>query len=138
MTPTFLGRIQTRFLLLLSLGLSITFFWSLFAGIWFFTLFAFFQPFLVLFFVLFAGIGWDLLFTLAQRLRWDRDWPPALQWLAGILEMIPAWLFAALIGVPWWLFLLHYWSVWLAVFVATQGPMRIIFPRWRYDGGQWL
>lgn len=138
MTPTFLGRLQTRFLLLLTVGLFVTFMWALFAGIWFFTLFAFFQPFLVLVFVLFAGIGWDLLFTLAQRLRWDRDWPPFLQWLAGLLEMFPAWIFAALIGVPWWLFLLHYWSVWSAIFVATQGPMRVIFPRWRYDGGRWL
>lgn len=138
MTPTFLGRIQTRFLLLLTVGMVVTFFYALFAGVWFFVPFAFFQPFLVLLFVLFAGIGWDLIFILLQRFRWDRDWPPILQWSAAVLEMFPAWLFAWLIGVPWWLFLLHYWSVWSAVFIAAQGPMRIVFPRWRYDGGKWL
>jgi hypothetical protein len=36
------------------------------------------------------------------------------------------------------LFALHYWSVWLGVFLMTQGPMRIIFPRWRFSGGRWL
>lgn len=138
MTPTFLGRVQTRFFLLLTVGMAVTVMFAIFAGIWFFTFFAFLQPFLVLFFVLFVGIGWDLLFILLQRRRWDRDWPPFLQWLAGFLEMFPAWLFAWLIGVPWWLFLLHYWSVWTAVFIASQGPMRILFPRWRYNGGQWL
>lgn len=138
MTPTFIGRIQTRFFLLLTVGMVVTLLYGLFAGIWFFTLIAFLQPFLVLQFVTFAGIGWDLIFILVQRSRWDRDWPPVLQWLAGVLEMISAWVFAWLIGVPWWLFLLHYWSVWLSVFIASQGPMRILFPRWRYNGGQWL
>lgn len=138
MTPTFLGRVQTRFFLLLTVGMAITFIVAMFAGIWFFRLFALFQPFLVLLFVLFTGIAWDLLYTVMQRLRWDRDWPPFLQWLAALLEMVPAWVFAWLIGVPWWLFLLHYWSVWMGVFVCTQGPMRVLVPRWRYDGGRWL
>lgn len=138
MTPTFIGRIQTRFFLLLTVGLAVTILFAVFAGIWFFTPFAFFQPFLVLLFVLFAGVGWDLIFILVQRLRWDRDWPLFLQWLAGLLEMLPAWLFAWIIGAPWWLFLLHYGSVWIAVFVASQGPMRVLFPRWRYDGGKWI
>lgn len=138
MTPTFVGRIQTRLLLLLTVGMAVTLLFALFATIWFFSVFAFFQPFLVLFFVLFMGMGWDLIYTLAQRLRWDRDWPPAFQWLAAFLEMVPAWIFAWLIGVPWWLFLLHYGSVWIVVFLGTQGPLRILFPRWRYDGGRWI
>lgn len=36
------------------------------------------------------------------------------------------------------MFLLHYSAVWLAVFIASQSLMRIIFVRWRFRGGQWL
>jgi hypothetical protein len=138
MTPTLFGRIQTRFLLLFSVGFIITLLWAIFAYLWTGQLLGFLSPLIILIFVALAGIGWDILYTFAQRFRWDRDWPPFLQWVAGFLEMWPAWVLGFLLGVPWWLFLLHYWTVFTAVYIMTQGPMRILFPRWRFRGGQWL
>ena len=143
MTPTYLGRIQTRAFLLLTGGLVITFFYALLgalaagpAG--------FVIPFVILFFVLFAGLVWDAIYILIQRLRWDRDWPIAFQFATGFFEMFPA-LFLYIILVLLagnltfgllLLFLFHYWTVWWMVYIASQGPMRIFFHRWRFRGGR--
>jgi hypothetical protein len=27
--------------------------------------------------------------------------------------------------------------VWLAMFLAAHGPLRVILPRWRHNGGEW-
>ena len=34
-----------------------------------------------------------------------------------------------------WVFF-HYFVVWLAVFIASQSIMRVLFVRWRFFGGQ--
>jgi hypothetical protein len=47
-------------------------------------------------------------------------------------------LIALLLNVHPVFFLFHYWTVWWATFIMALGPMRIIFPRWRFRGGQWL
>ena len=36
------------------------------------------------------------------------------------------------------MFGLHYAAVWIATFLASQSLMRLLFPRWRYRGGQWI
>lgn len=138
MTPTLFGRWQTRTLLFLTVGLFITFFFALFAIFWFQDFGAFLPPFIILFFILITGYGWDVVYTLLQHRRWDRDWPPVFHFLTGVVEMVPAWIIAALLDVPWWLFLLHYWFVWWGVYIWIFGPMRILSLRWRYHGGQWL
>lgn len=138
MTPTFLGRIQTRFLLLATVGTFFTFFYGIVAWILFGSLFNFFQPFILLILVAIFGIGWDALYTLAQKLRWDRDWPPAFSFITAIIEMLPIMLIAILMNIPPVFFLLHYWTVWWSTFIMALGPMRIIFPRWRFRGGQWI
>jgi hypothetical protein len=91
------------------------------------------------------GLIWDVVYNYLQQFRWDRDWPAAFQLLAGIWEAI----FVAtaiktfgLPGVPRNLplptFALHYSLVWIGIFTASQALMRILFPRWRFKGGQWL
>jgi hypothetical protein len=102
------------------------------------TLFNFFQPFILLILVAIFGIGWDALYTLAQKLRWDRDWPPAFSFITAIIEMLPIMLIAILMNIPPIFFLFHYWTVWWSTFIMALGPMRIIFPRWRFRGGQWI
>lgn len=134
MTPTLYGRWQTRLLLLFSIGVPIT---ALFA--WFYRSST---PFVLLWWVLIFGFGWDALFNQWQNRRWDRDWPPTLQLAGGIIEAI--WLAI----VVYWIsplqpplpftFILHYSTVWIATFLASQSIMRLIFPRWRFRGGQWL
>jgi hypothetical protein len=94
--------------------------------------------------VVFAlGLGWDVLYTYLQKQRWDHDWPPILQLAASILEglfvclilygldLLPA---LPSLGVFW----LHYMSVWVTTFLASQSLMRLLFPRWRYRGGRWM
>lgn len=143
MTPVLFGRWQTRVFLTLILGLPITaFFWWWFEDDDYLT-------FAILGYVTVLGFGWDLLYNHLQIYRWDRDWPPAFQLGAGVVEAL---LIAALIwGLPlidlelplvdpddiaWWQFLLHYSAVWFAIFLASLSVMRIFFPRWRFFGGQ--
>jgi hypothetical protein len=47
------------------------------------------------------------------------------------LDLLPA---LPSLGVFW----LHYASVWVTTFLASQSLMRLLFPRWRYRGGRWM
>jgi hypothetical protein len=140
MTPTLLGRWQTRLFLLATVGVVVTI--PFFLGI--------IGPgassvfFWILVYVALLGCLWDILYSYLQRFRWDRDWPGALQLLAGIWEGIFIAFWVRLIGLPngqefsvFW-FILHYSLVWLSVYIASQTLMRILFPRWRFKGGQWF
>ncbi|CAA9573114.1 MAG: hypothetical protein AVDCRST_MAG88-2540, partial [uncultured Thermomicrobiales bacterium] len=69
MTPTLLGRWQTRFLLLSTIGFVLTLPF-LFFGL---------TPLINLVLVIAVGFLWDVLWQFLTRLRWDRDWPPAYQ-----------------------------------------------------------
>jgi len=104
--------------------------------------------FWILGYVAVFGLGWDVLYNYLQKFRWDRDWPAAFQLMAGIWELIFVACgvkFFGFLPIPlpkeqlslFWL-VLHYSVVWLAVFVASQSIMRVLFPRWRFRGGQWF
>lgn len=149
MTPTLAGRWQTRLLLLSTIGLAVTLLFSYFATMPDYT-----TPLALLSYVLGFGLVWDWLYNYLQRFRWDRDWPPAFQLFAGIWEGFFIWVviqwiltwqplgWPQLPGVAFDLtltnFLVHYTSVWLTTFLASQSLLRIIFPRWRFHGGEWL
>jgi hypothetical protein len=140
MTPTLFGRWQTRLLLLATVGLLVTLPFVLTA------------PdsekriyFGVIGYVAIFGIIWDVVYDRIQKYRWDRDWPAVYQLFAGIWEMLFVLCGVKLIGLPAIpkelpldKFLLHYSAVWLAVFIASQSLMRILFVRSRFRGGQWL
>jgi hypothetical protein len=140
MTPTLLGRWQTRLLLLATLGVLITLLFARgYLGSGSHPIF-----FWVLGYVALFGIGWDVLYSYLQKFRWDRDWPAAFQVLAGIWEAVFILALFRSIGLPGiakamplGLFWLHYGLVWLSGFLASQVMMRLIFPRWRFRGGQW-
>lgn len=143
MTPTLVGRWQTRFLLLTVIGLPVTFFWALVSALFGGTI-GFFIPFLNLFLVFVFGFAWDAVYIFIQSFRWDRDWPPLFQLGEGFVESI--WVFSINVflwfffGLPlnFILFAFHYWSIWWGVFLMTQGPLRILFPKWRFFGGRWI
>ncbi|AFY33966.1 hypothetical protein [Calothrix sp. PCC 7507] len=144
MTPTLFGRWQTRLLLLATVGV--------FVSLPFATGVIGANPdsvyFWILGYVAILGLGWDVLYNYLQKFRWDRDWPAAFQLLAGIWEFSFVFCGVKIFGflpipqpkelLPPVVFLLHYSVVWLAVFVVSQSLMRIIFPRWRFRGGEWL
>lgn len=139
MTPTLLGRWQTRVLLTLTVGVVLTWPFSLFLGG---------SAFTILFSLLFWGFLWDGLYTFIQKFRWDRDWPAAFQVAAGIWEAFFLLLLISTTGLfgifiddgffsVFW-FLVHYSTVWLGMFVASQVLMRLLFPQWRFRGGRWF
>ena len=145
MTPTLLGRWQTRLLLMGTIGLIITlFFCTGAAG----------NPassvyFAILIYLIIFGIGWDCLYMFIQSFRWDQDWPAFLQWLAAIWEAFFFVLIRVILGIqlpftdvegdfPLIWFIGHYLMTWIAVFIASQSVMRLLFPKWRFHGGEWL
>ena len=139
MTPTLLGRWQTRLLLTLTVGIVLTVpFAAIIGG----------AAFTILFSLLFWGFLWDGLYTLIQKFRWDRDWPAAFQVAAGIWEAFFLLFLISTVGLfgifiddgafsIFW-FIVHYSTVWLGMFVAAQVLMRLLFPQWRFRGGRWL
>lgn len=146
MTPTLLGRWQTRLWLMIFIGGFFTIvYWGILgtAGVIpanDFTLFW------VLAIVLFLGLIWDMPYMWVLRFRWDHDWPAIFQLFSGIWEWLVIWglgllFFEAISFIQvgpgtWWVFHSHYWLVWLTTFVASQGFLRILNPRWRFRGGQ--
>ncbi|RUR85917.1 hypothetical protein ACF3DV_23175 [Chlorogloeopsis fritschii PCC 9212] len=144
MTPTLFGRWQTRLLLLVTVGVlvSIPFALGLVGS----------PPgsvyFWILGYVAIFGIAWDVVYDRLQKNRWDRDWPAIYQLLAGIWEFIFVVCGVKIFGflpiplpkeeLPTFWVIVHYSIVWLAVFAASQSLMRILFPKWRFRGGQWL
>ena len=147
MTPTLAGRWQTRLFLLLTFGLVITLFFG-----WLFK--DYLTPLALLIYVLILGFGWDIIYQFLQSFRWDRDWPPLFQFLAGLVEGLFVWLLVQMLadvplfgqtglpgvgsGLTFVRFLAHYGTVWLFTFLITQSFIRIIFPDWRFRGGQWF
>ena len=145
MPPTLLGRWQTRLWLMILIGGFFTaIYWALLgiAGV---------IPsndpslFVVLAIVLFLGLIWDIPYMAVLRFRWDHDWPAIFQLFSGIWEWLVVWGVVAFVTIPfvtrpetgsWWIFHTHYWLVWLTTFIASQGFLRILNPRWRFRGGQ--
>ena len=140
MTPTLRGRWQTRVFLFGVIGLPVTFVIALLTlpltlGLGFIVL-----P-LVLVFLLFVGLVLDLVYDRIQQGRWDHDWPVHLQIWAGLGELIlvgflliPLWVLTA--GVGLLIYPFHYAAVWIPSFLVLQGPLQILLPRWRFEGGE--
>ncbi|NER25024.1 MAG: hypothetical protein F6J86_03930 [Symploca sp. SIO1B1] len=145
MTPTLLGRWQTRIFLLATVGALITLpfhFGIIGPGIPTDHISPFFP---ILGYVALFGIIWDVIYISMQQFRWDRDWPGAFQLLSGIWEAIFILIIVKLFGLPgaakdlpigW--FTIHYSLVWLGVYLISQSLMRVLFPRWRFHGGRLL
>lgn len=144
MTPTLLGRWETRFFLFAIIGGLISLLVSLFLSNFKAPLTPI--PFIVLGYVFFFGLVWDVLYQATIYYRWDRDWPTVFQVLAGIIEGALVWLlihYLSLPGVastslPFRVFIIHYGSIWLTIFIVTQGPLRVFLARWRFRGGEWF
>ena len=135
MTPTLVGRWQTRVVLLATLGVlaSVPFWWIAATP----------AVFAVVAWVAVLGIAWDALYSLLQAFRWERDWPPAFAVAAAVIEAVVIYLLATrftLPGVPndlsIALFAFQYTTVWVVTFLFAQGPMRVILPWWRFHGGR--
>jgi hypothetical protein len=97
-----------------------------------------------LLYLLVFGLLWDVVYIALQEYRWDRDWPPLFSWAAAIWEAVFLFVLALVFdlpglpttGLPPLLFAIHYLAVWSLIFLWTQGPMRALFPFWRFHGGR--
>lgn len=146
MIPTFWGRVQTRLFLFFLVGVPITILVSLWVVLFFEdSISAFLTPYLILWTSLVVGIVLDVFYILIQKLRWDRDWPFAFQFLAGILE---GWIlfgllrlgliFVAPSDLPWGIFWTHYSLVFWGSFLIVYGPIKTFSPILRYHGGKFF
>ena len=151
MIPTLSGRIQTRIWLILFVGIP----WTLIITPFlpnnrdqvpdsslidtYKTTFSVLGIVLVL-----AVFFWELLYHFLQQFRWEKDWPVMFTLLLVIPESIVAKLvFNALdIGEKfnatatdatyWW----HIGTTWLVMWLFVLGPIKVLFVRWRFNGGR--
>lgn len=148
MTPTLMGRIQTRIFLMITIGVLVTAVVTPALGrpAWASLSMAYRITFKALAVVTVVGVGWELLYHLAQQLRWDKDWPSMFGLLAGLNEAVLLWyLLHAMSILPgtsrWaspllWLFVVHFVVVWVTSWLFMQGPLRVVHLRWRFEGGR--
>lgn len=143
MTPTLSGRIQTRWVLLLLVGVP----WTIVVC----PLLIPFAPgtslaeiyelaFVSLLVVGVLGTGWELVYHLLMQLRWEKDWPALFGLLTAFNEFIPLVVVLLLLGyrVPVVAVVLLYGSLWLWMWFVANGPLRVLSVRWRYRGGRFL
>lgn len=142
MTPTLLGRIQTRIFLIAVIG-----------SLWTIVISPLLPgggelserykaTFAVLAVVLVAGVIWELLYHFLQQFRWEKDWPTLFGLLTGINEGIAAWLVIQAGLAPGdpeiagSAFVVHFATTWVVTWSFVIGPIRVPFLRWRFRGGR--
>ena len=138
MTPTLLGRLQTRLLVTAVIGGAWT---ALLAPILPAGAGGMFRSaFALIGLVILLGLGWELVYHGLQQLRWEKDWPTMLGLVTGITEGLLVWIIAARTGpsIPASAFVVHFGTTWLLIWAFVNGPIRVIAPRWRFRGGRFL
>jgi hypothetical protein len=148
MVPTLSGRIQTRLFLLIVIGIP----WTLII-----TPLAPHHPgasighlyettFWVLAEVIVVGcLVWEPLYHGLMQFRWEKDWPIMFLLLEGIPEGLTAYGLLHAIGphpdppaATTATFVVDFAVLWVLVWLSAIGPMRVLFHRWRFRGGQIL
>ena len=135
-TPTLIGRLQTRLILTVVIGLpwtvAVTVIATLFTdGSYSETLNVTLQA---LGLILVIGLVlWEPLYHGLQQFRWEKDWPTGLGLLTAINEGVVVWL---LLDAPIGAFLIHFVTTWTLIWFVLHGPLRAVVPRWRYRGGR--
>ncbi|MBZ2194719.1 hypothetical protein [Occultella gossypii] len=144
MLPTLNGRLQSRILVTAILG-----------GIW--TLIitpvlptgaplgeSYKTTFIILLTVIVLGVLWEFLYHFLQQFRWEKDWPTSWGLFTGINEGLLIWLLINLgwipgVGqVPGWAFVIQFCTTWFLIWAVQNGPLRVPFIRWRFNGGRFL
>ncbi len=141
MTPTLLGRIQTRIVVVGVVG-----------GLW--TLLItlvlpgdaplgdkYAVTFRALALVVVIGIAWELVYHAIQQFRWEKDWPTLFGLLNGVNEGVVVWfaldaILPSDLDVTAAQYLIHFVTTWVVVWLWLNGPMRVVALRWRFRGGR--
>lgn len=146
MLPTLGGRIQTRIFAL-----------AVFGGIW--TLLitpilptgaslgaSYGATYTILLMVIVFGVLWELLYHFLMQFRWEKDWPTLFGLLLVIPEGLLTWFLVFKVLKPsdsatTATFVVHLVTTWFLIWAMANGPLRVIFIRWRFRGGEiigWL
>jgi hypothetical protein len=143
MVPTLSGRIQTRIFLLATVGSIVTALLTPLLPLPGPLSASYRITYLILASVLVVGIGWELIYHLLMQWRWEKDWPSLFGLATGVPEGIVIWILLSARVVPGLsatpplsAYLIDFIVVWLCVWLAAQGPMRVPFIRWRFNGGR--
>lgn len=147
MLPTLNGRIQTRVLALGVIGFFVALIitpllptGSLSLG----------QAYRVTLSVLLAtvlvGVLWELLYHFLQQFRWEKDWPTLFGFLTMVNEGALMWVLVryTTVVLPESLhpsltaFLIQFVVTWITFWLIVNGPMRVVFHRWRFQGGRFV
>lgn len=174
MTPTYLGRLQTRLVLAATVGLVWTAVlvpflphglmidmgmsggsgmlmnkFMLPVGYQTSTLTMDYQmAFAALGLMTAAGVLWEGLYQLLQRLRRDGDWPPLLTLLAGVPEAVGVWFLLYAVGITagpmgtanstFPMFVIQFASTWVLFWLVTLGPLKVVSVRWHLRGMEFV
>jgi uncharacterized membrane-anchored protein len=147
MLPTLNGRIQTRVIALGVIGFVVAVFVTPLLPTGELSLAQAYRVTLgVLIAVILVGMLWELLYHFLQQFRWEKDWPTLFGLLTGVNEGIVMWLFVrhTTLVLPEHLrpsltaFLIHFAATWLAFWLIVNGPIRVMFHRWRFSGGRFI
>jgi hypothetical protein len=140
MTPTLIGRLQTRALVTLVIGVPWTILLAaplsgLTVG----------RGLIVVITMGVVGLGWEAVYHWIMGFRWEKDWPSLLGLLTGVNEAIFLGLLLQLglvagvsPGPSLGTFIVHFFTTWLLIWGWLQGPMKVLDPRWRFRGGRVL
>lgn len=147
MLPTLNGRIQTRVLGLGIIGFFVAFVITPVLPTGDLSLAQSYRVTLsVLLAVVLVGVPWELLYHGLQQFRWEKDWPTLFGLLTAVSEGIVVWLLVryTTIVVPEALrpsltaYLIQFIITWLTFWLVVNGPMRVVFHRWRFAGGRFI
>jgi len=141
-TPTLLGRLQTRVFAVAIIGALWTLILTPFLPIDADLSAKYKATFAVLFVVGAVGLLWEFVYHFLQQFRWEKDWVAFFGLLTGISEGIVTWLIVSagwapgspkVGGLP---FVIQFVTTWLVIWLWINGPMRVPFLRWRFRGGR--
>jgi hypothetical protein len=143
MVPTLNGRIQTRLFLLAVVGGLITLIITPVlpgnapVGD------KYRDTYLVLLTVAVLGVLWECLYHFLMQWRWEKDWPTLFGLVTAVPEGLLIWLLLSVGAIPGIVghvsgaaFVIQFGLIWLGVWLTANGPMRVPFIRWRFNGGR--
>ena len=143
MVPTLNGRIQSRLFLMVVIGGLITLVIvpvlpsSAPIGD------KYRNGFLVLISITVLGVLWEFLYHFLMQWRWEKDWPTLFGLVTGVPEGLLVWLLLSAGAIPGIVgtvsgaaFVIQFTVIWLGAWLVANGPMRVPFIRWRFNGGR--
>lgn len=100
----------------------------------------------------FGCLFWEPIYHLLMQFRWEKDWPAFFHFLQVIPEGISTFLLLHVavlnpfgdigelgskeqfVPVPAYIFI--FFTTWVITWLFANGPMKIFFLRWRFNGGR--